>query len=70
MNELVQELNTQIKLINNCVEQNNLLDVFDITQRLEELASKLRFEAELESLCNNEDYRKWVEELDNAGDNR
>lgn len=70
MNKLVQELNTQVKLINNCIEQNNLLDVFDITQRLEELASKLRYEAEFESLFNNEDYRKWVSELDYAGDNR
>lgn len=64
MNELVIDINTRVKLINDSMEQNDILAVAVTAQVIADLANKLSDLAERESLFNNEDYVKWFKELD------
>lgn len=64
MNELVIDINTRVKLINDSMEQNDILAVAVTAQVIADLANKLSDLAKRESLFNNEDYVKWFKELD------
>lgn len=62
--ELTIALNKEVQLLKECSFTEDFEGLLLQLDAIKSVSAKLREEAEVEAMCNNQDYAKWSDDLD------